>query len=179
MAGRPILSDANLILAVFKPSKHAVPTGIHHTTVKLLKGRKSARVRAWNKFTPLQQEVIRRTGNRDKYLSGQVTYAEAKRTLRDKGVGAGLVKRTKTSTPLTPIKLDDVAEHLINLAGQRPASKTGDISRRAVRAHVAKMTREQRRHALLIQNYTQLTHEIQDEDTWFNEDWEVNLLWYK
>ncbi len=170
------VTDESFILSVFRPSKNPTPSGIRHTIVKLMKGRTRARVNAWNKMTPAKQEVIRRTGNRDKYLSGKTTYAEAKRQLREKAVSDGIIK-TRVRTVSTSDQ--DIAAHIERLANDRPVDYTkAPVNPQTIQYHVMKMKPSQKRTVVSLATYQELRAAM-DDDEFFDQDLEVNLLWYK
>lgn len=100
---RPPLSDKAFLAHVFSPKKNPLPTGLRKRKIESLKGRKVARVNAYNKMATAKQEILTRTGLRDEYLAGRTTFVDARRNLRETAVNLGVVKPLKTRTPKTPI----------------------------------------------------------------------------
>lgn len=92
MPRRPALTPESFLAAIFHPSKNPLPTGLRKRSLAATPGRNKRRVTAYNKMTPAKQAVIDRSGNRDAYLRGDVTYADAKRALRDDAVERGVAK---------------------------------------------------------------------------------------
>ncbi len=118
MAKRIPLSDNSFLAHLFSPKKNPQPSGIRKTELKGLKGgRTKARLNAFNRMSPFNQELLKRSGQREAYLKGESSLAEAKATLRPKAVQAKLARPLRTK----PIKykpsgmtgLDRmIAEHL-------------------------------------------------------------------
>lgn len=89
---RPRLSFESFLAHVFSPRKNAQPTGLRKTILKFTKGRRKARVNAFNKMTSVKQNVLSYSGNREKYLRGEITFTDAKRSLRNDATQRGIVK---------------------------------------------------------------------------------------
>jgi hypothetical protein len=98
MAKRPALTDDNFLKHLFSPKKNALPTGIRKRTLALTKGRTKARLAAYNRMSPLNQETLRRSGLRDAYLNGTVRLTDARKALRQIAVGKGYAKPSKTKS---------------------------------------------------------------------------------
>ncbi len=96
---RPALSESSFLGHIFSPKKHALPTGLRKTTLKGARGTSKRRVAAYNKMSPVNQEILKRTGKRDAYLKGEGTLADAKRELRKVAVQLGIAKPTRTKLP--------------------------------------------------------------------------------
>lgn len=113
---RPALNDATFLAHIFSPSKNPRPTGLRHRILKGAKGQRKARINAYNKMPAEKQAVIDRSGNREKYLRGEVTYTDSKRSLRQSGVQAGHLKPVRRRLPKISagqqIYDDAVVEHL-------------------------------------------------------------------
>jgi hypothetical protein len=102
MPKRPPLNDKTFLAHVYSPKKNPAPSGIRKTTLKSLAGgRSKARLNAFNKMSPVNQELLKRSGMRDAYLKGQASIADAKRTLRDKAVDLKIVKPLRSRKTAT------------------------------------------------------------------------------
>ncbi len=99
MAKRPALTENSFLAHLFSPKKNPLPTGLRARPVVQSKGRKVARVNAYNKLPALKQEVLKRSGKRDAFLRGEVTYTDAKKALRGTAVERGVVKPVRTRAP--------------------------------------------------------------------------------
>jgi hypothetical protein len=99
MQKRPTLSEDSFLAHLFSPKKNPLPTGLRARPIAQAKGRRVARVNAYNKMPALKQEVLKRTGLRDAFLKGDVTYTDAKKWLRDTAVHKGIVKPTRVRQP--------------------------------------------------------------------------------
>lgn len=107
MAKRPALTDTSFLGFLFRPSKHSQPTGLRKTSLRGTAGRNARRLRAFNKMSAAQQEVLKRAGQRDAYLKGETTLAKAKASLRPAAIQLGLAKPLKPKpTPTTPTVTD-------------------------------------------------------------------------
>lgn len=105
VAKRPSLTDESFLAHLFSPKKNALPTGLRARPVAQTKGRKVARVNAYNKMSAVKQEVLKRSGQRDAYLQGKATFVEARKKLRDVAVGKGVVKPVRRRGPKPPVKI--------------------------------------------------------------------------
>lgn len=92
MAKRPPLSDTSFLAAVFAPKANPVPVGLRKRRLKGVTGRKASRLKSYNSMSALNQRVLDETKQREAYLRGDITIAEAKRALRNKAVDLGIVK---------------------------------------------------------------------------------------
>ncbi len=130
MAKRPALSEDSFLAHIFSPKKNPLPTGLRVRPIAMTKGRKAARVNAYNKMPAVKQELLKRSGQRDAFLRGEVTYASAKQLLRVKAVTKGIVRpiRTKVKTgAATPTGSGvDLARYL--LFTLRKAGKSPNVS---------------------------------------------------
>lgn len=102
MPKRPALSDTTFLSHVFSPKKHAQPTGLRRTILKALTGgRKNTRLKSFNRMSAVNQEVLKRSGQREAYLKGQTNLAEAKRSLRPQAIALNVAKplRNRGSIP--------------------------------------------------------------------------------
>src|SRR4030067_1175638 len=97
--GRPALTDQSFYAFLFRPSKNPKPVGLRHRILKGTTGQSKARINAYNKMPAERQAVIDRAGHRERYLKGETTYTEAKRTLRERAVQAGLLKPVRGRRP--------------------------------------------------------------------------------
>lgn len=96
---RPALSDATFLAHTFSPKKNPKPTGLRHRTLKGSRGQRKARINAYNKMSAEKQAVIDRSGWRERYLRGEVTFSDSKKALRDIGVRLGVVKPLRPKGP--------------------------------------------------------------------------------
>jgi hypothetical protein len=113
---RPALSDASFLAHIFSPSKNPKPTGLRHRLLKGSKGQRKARINAYNKMPAEKQAVIDRSGKRESYLRGEVTYTDSKKALRESAVRQGILKPVRQKRPkISPgqqVYDDAVVEHL-------------------------------------------------------------------
>jgi hypothetical protein len=133
---RPALNDASFLAHIFHPKKQPIPTGLRKSKIVGLAGRKKTRVAAYNRMSAVNQEILKRSGNRDAYLAGTTSLAEAKRALRPSAVAQGVAKPLKARVRITPISrgslttLDkQIAAHLkrtIRAAGKHVNEATVD-----------------------------------------------------
>ena len=104
MAKRPALTESNFLGFLFKPSKHQQPTGLRHNTLTGRAGRNPRRLRAYNKLSAAQQEVLKRAGQREAYLKGETTLAKAKASLRATAIQLGIAKPVRSRTKPAPAR---------------------------------------------------------------------------
>lgn len=162
MAKPPYSEDA-FLNAVFHPRKHAIPGGIHKSHIKVTKGRRVARVNAWNKLPGWKQKVISSAGMQEEYLRGQATYTDAKRRLRGRAINRGITGTTRQR----------VVKHLVQIVSQRPYFNEDGIETR-----VGQMSPHQLALADAIDDFDDYLDEMAGDEFW-DEDEGVNLLWYK
>lgn len=131
MAKRPALTAQSFLAHVFSPKKNPLPTGLRARPVAVTKGRKAARVNAYNKLPAVKQEVIKRSGLRDKFLKGEVTYTDARKLLREVAVQNNVVKPLRTPKPkrmsLSRARQGYIAQYLLTTlrsAGKNPRVPT-------------------------------------------------------
>lgn len=98
---RPRLSLSSFLAHVFAPKKNPQPTGLRRSTLKPTAGRRRARVNAFNKMTTVKQQILSYSGAREQYLRGEVTFTQAKQSLRNDAVERSIVKplRREYGTP--------------------------------------------------------------------------------
>lgn len=90
---RPILSDTSFLAHVFGPKRNPKPTGIRKSKpLKGVKGQNKGRIAAFNRMSPVSQELLKRSGLKESYLRGQTTLSDAKRTVRPQAISLGLAK---------------------------------------------------------------------------------------
>lgn len=89
---RSRLTLHSFLAHVFSPKKNPQPTGLRRSTLKVTKGRKVARVNAFNKMTTVKQQILTYSGRREQYLRGEITFTDSKRSLRNDAVQRGVVK---------------------------------------------------------------------------------------
>lgn len=107
MATRIKLSIPDALATFFKPRKRGEKTpslGVKKSVLKVTDGRKASRVRAYNKATAQNQWIIDQSGNRERYLRGEVTVVESRRSLREVAVNLGVAKPVRGSKPVKPVK---------------------------------------------------------------------------
>lgn len=170
MAKKRLPSSSNDFLAhVFKPKKNERPVGLRKTYVRSTSGERNARrVRAWNKLSAVNQEILNVTGRKEAYLRGDITLPEAKRILRP------IADRRGITQPL-PGKQEAV-DAIVGAALQRPYhDKRRDVRIDAVERNVNRMSQRQLRAAREIRTHHDLMDLINDED---NETNGRNLFWY-
>jgi hypothetical protein len=149
---RPRLTDETFLSFLFKPSKNPKPTGLRKTALSGLQGgRRKARLTAFNKMPAEKQAVIRRSGSLEEYLRGQVTYTDAKRSLRSEAVSLGIVKPLPAAQrPIVHVQFASTRltiAHLINELGHgkvnvpRTAKRLDKVSE-AVKREVRRSDRE-------------------------------------
>ena len=114
MAKRPPLSDSTFLGHVFSPKKNPQPTGLRKTSLRGTAGRNPRRLKAYNKLSAVNQEILKKAGTRDAYLKGETTLAEAKRKLRDTAVKLGVAKPLRVRHPRQPF----VRTHLDRLVAK-------------------------------------------------------------
>lgn len=103
MAQRPALTDSSFLNFLFHPKKASQPTGLRKSKLASAKGRNPRRLRAYNNLTAVQQETLKRSGQREAYLKGETTLAKAKAALRPTAVNLGIAKPVKTRQTATPV----------------------------------------------------------------------------
>ncbi len=111
---RPALTEASFLAHVFSPKKNAQPTGLRKTALKTSKGRKAARVKAFNRMTSVKQEVLKRSGQRDAYLRGDITFTQAKQRLRAEAVIKNIVKPLRSRNKPNRVYRPTTTEELLN-----------------------------------------------------------------
>jgi hypothetical protein len=89
---RPSLTTDSFLGHLFSPSKNALPTGIRKHPLKAGSGRKAGRLAAYNRMSPFKQEVLRRSGQREAYLKGDISFRDAKEALRGEAVTKKLAR---------------------------------------------------------------------------------------
>lgn len=115
MVKRPKLSDVSFLGHLFSPKRQPLPTGLRKTVLKGTKGQRKGRVAAFNRMSPFNQELLKRSGTRDSYLRGETSLADAKRTLRPTAERQGLAKplRNTLATPSRRERLERfIADHI-------------------------------------------------------------------
>lgn len=179
MAKRIPLSENSFLGHVFSPKKNPVPSGIRKTSLVGLKGgRTKARLNAFNRMSPVNQEILKRSGQRDAYLRGEATLADAKRSLRPKAIALKLAKplRTKAYQPaggsLTGLDrtIADRLKSVVREAGKDVNSRNVDQRMKQLKSPTRDMTKwsySQFAHAARAPEYT--TED--DEGNAFNPFW--------
>lgn len=112
---RPRLSFESFLAHVFKPSKNKQPTGLRRTTLSGVKNRRRARVNAFNKMTSVKQNILAYSGKREEYLRGEVTFTQAKASLRSDAVQRGITRPLKTPYPSGVTTADDMKRRIADI----------------------------------------------------------------
>lgn len=151
MAKRPALTNRSFLAAVFSPKKNPVPTGLRKKKLAGVKGRSAARLRSYNGMTALNQQILERAGQREAYLRGDATIADAKRVLRNAAVDLGIAKPLKPK--IAPIQSSHSIGDRTRVLDHLWTTLTGTTTRRpvklgAVRQGALLMTRDQAMRAL-------------------------------
>lgn len=120
MARRPSLSAESFLNAIFRPSKNPLPKGLRKRSLKGSKQQSKRRVAAYNKMDAAKQAIIDRSGNREAYLRGDITYADSKRALRQQGVERGIIPPVRSRGG--SISAEDVARRYISVLHSAGAS---------------------------------------------------------
>ena len=92
---RPSYTFESFLAHVFSPRKNVKPTGLRKSTLKGSRGQRKARVNAWNRMDAVKQNIISKAGKRDAYLRGEITFTDAKRSLRNEAVERGIARPLK------------------------------------------------------------------------------------
>lgn len=117
MAKRIPLSEQSFLAHVFAPKRNPLPSGIRKTTLKGTRGgRTTGRLAAFNRMSPFNQELLKRSGQREAYLRGQASLADAKAALRPKAIAANLAKPLRSAKKIASGRITAldrmIAEHL-------------------------------------------------------------------
>jgi hypothetical protein len=173
MARRPPYSEEAFLKAIFHPNKSELPTGLRKVTLKASKGRRVSRVNAWNKFPAEKQRVISEAGMRERFLSGDVTYTDAKRALRRRAESLGI------TNPVQRSPKNRVVRHILSII---PSPR---ISLPHIETNVERMTPAQRRRVESFNDGDEYINDMDYEDEEGDPYWEYeeggaeyNLLWY-
>lgn len=87
-----MVSESSFLSFLFHPRTTPRPKGLRKRRVTGRgKGRKASRIRAFNKLDPVKQRAIDAAG-REKYLRGEMTLVEARRSIRPRAVEIGVAK---------------------------------------------------------------------------------------
>lgn len=119
------LAESDFLSHIFHPKTVRRPTGIRkRKVVGRGGGRKASRIRSYNRMDAVKQRIIDVAG-RDKYLRGEVTLGEAKRSLRPRAIDVGVAKPIRIRTP-KDVSVERAAEHIYRIAHERnPIRETG------------------------------------------------------
>lgn len=173
---RPALSDATFLAHTFSPKKNPKPTGLRHRILKGSRGQRQARINAYNKMPAEKQAVIDRSGNRERYLRGEVTFSDSKKALRSLGVRLGIVKPLRPRMPKISLgqKLydDAVIEHLKD-EGLDQAERWDEKN---TRVRLARTSRPDKRVILAADRATIRRQARRREDEF--DDYDFNPWWY-
>lgn len=180
MAKRIPLSESSFLGHVFSPKKNPVPSGIRKTSLVGLKGgRTKARLNAFNRMSPVNQEILKRSGQRDAYLRGEATLADAKRSLRPKAIALKLARPLRTKAQPATVSLTaldlQIADRLKSVA--REAGK--EVNSRNVDQRIKHLKTPTR--AMTKWQYSQFAHAAKAPEYMAQDD-EGNtfsVFWYR
>lgn len=185
MPKRPELSPESFLASVFRPSKNPRPIGLRKRTVAKTSNRRAARVRSYNKFDAVKQEILERTGNREAYLRGEVSLADARQTLREDAVRRGVAR---PYVPRSRLRMDAM-RNIERLARQRPVrAGQSSVNITRIATNVVKMTHRQLVASADFQTYSELVDHIHgqgdidahaDYSYEDDDDPSMSLLFYK
>lgn len=155
MPKRPPLSDSSFLAAVFSPKKNPVPTGLRKKKLSSVTGRKPTRVKSYNSMPAINQRVLDETKQREAYLRGDVTIADAKRALRNKAVDLGIAKPLRpkvTATGVTTGRVGDKRTRVLDHMWRQLTGTTtrGKVNIMALRRGTLFMTPDQLSRALAM-----------------------------
>ncbi len=182
MAKRPSLTEESFLRHLFSPKKNPLPTGIRKRSLKVgapARGYKASRVASFNRMSPANQELLRRSGWEVNYLKGTGSLKDARAALRPTAVSKGITKplRTRIQNAVrgTNTDLDSrVAAHIIKTL--RDAHKTVDANR--IHYHVPYMPEDDKIQASRW-NVGQIKAYAGDRSKMITIDDEpANPLWY-
>jgi hypothetical protein len=176
---RPPLSDASFLAHIFSPKKNPRPTGLRHRILKGTKGQRKARINAYNKMPAEKQAVIDRTGNRESFLRGEVTFTDSKRQLRESGVQQGILKPLRQRTPpISPAQKtydQAVIEHLKDIG----LDELPRWNEKGVRKRLA-VTRKETKRPMLSMDRSEFRRNAARRPSDFEDDgYDFNPYWYR
>lgn len=129
MAIRPTLTDESFLAYLFRPSKNEKPTGLRKRSLKGSKGHSKARLRSYNRMSAVNQAVIDRSGQRDAYLKGEVSFLNLKGQLRQQAVSKRIAKaprqRRKSTPTQQPLFKETPLDRLVQAHLQRTLNAEG------------------------------------------------------
>lgn len=97
---RPELNQQTFLSHLFAPKKNPKPTGIRKTRLTGTRGgRKKGRLAAFNRMSPLNQELLKQSGQREAYLRGDVSLTNARQQLRATAVTLGIARPPRIPQP--------------------------------------------------------------------------------
>lgn len=176
MAKRPALTENNLLAHIFSPKKNALPSGLRARDIAFTKGRKKARVNAYNKMPAIKQEILKRSGQREAFLKGEITFTDAKKALRPKAEQAGVVKpvrqRVPKAKPISRRAALDGQNALAILNTLRRAGKEPNVARVvAGMAFVQEDDIEELTYSQIADRASDPSYEMESGGTRFNPYW--------
>lgn len=121
---RPILSDTSFLAHLFSPKKNPQPTGIRKKTLKGLKGQSKSRVAAFNRMSPVNQELLKRSGLRDLYLRGDASLTDARRSVRPRAVEYGVARPLAANRPVLRVPRPMTHREQVNAQVARHIKRT-------------------------------------------------------
>lgn len=176
MPRRPVLSDDSFLASVFRPSKNPRPVGLRKRTIAKTRARRTSRVKSYNRFDATKQEILERTGNRERYLRGEVSLAEARQELRVDAIARGIAK---PYVPTSERRRRAIA-NIERLAHRRPVRlNQGSVNPLTIQTNVAYMSDRQLTRAINLQTYEDLLDASQDDDETLPVDADMNVFFYK
>lgn len=184
MAQRPPLSDSTFLAAVFHPKTSPIPVGLRKRKLTSVASRKATRVKSYNSMSAVSQRILDETKQREAYLRGDITIADAKRVLRNKAVDLGIAKplRPKVTHKPTAVRAVDkrtrVLDHMWRqLTGTTTRNKVNIMALRKGTLH---MSPDQLSRALAMTG-ADLKDAARDEEEEIEivEGKKLNPFWYK
>lgn len=99
MAKKPSLNDQSFLAHLFGPKRNPQPSGLRKTHLSGTRGgRSKGRLAAFNRMSPVNQELLKRSGLREDYLRGNVSLGIARQSVRPQAVSLGVAKPPRPST---------------------------------------------------------------------------------
>lgn len=168
MARKPALTNESFLQSIFQPSKYQTPKGLKKRSASNTKGRNARRVRAFNNLTPAKQAILDKANQREAYLRGETTLADAKDTLRVEAIRHHFIQPPTRTTSI---------EHHISSIVQRATGRSIDPDK--LHNRVNAMTPAQRREVSEM-SFAELQQRASDSDNITeSEDGDTNPFWYR
>lgn len=176
MPRRPALSSESFLASVFRPSKNPRPVGLRKRTLSNTASRRASRVKTYNRFDAVKQEILERTGNREAYLRGDVTLAQARQELRVDAIARGIAKPYVPTSERRRLAIANIER----LAHRRPVRLgQGSVNPMTIQTNVAYMSDRQLTRAINLADYGDLLDAAYDDDEVLETDADMNVFFYK